>query len=165
MSKKIIAVGIIAVAIAGFCFHYWSDKEVIKREMLSLATEISKTKDETPIPMALKMAAIKKRLTSPCTVIIPERHYTQPLEQDLVIRYLMYYRQQYQTIDLRFTDLVIDIPQKNNGLVHTTVHILRQANTALEEVDEELHPMQFTLIKKDKKWRIQNVTVPQALTL
>ncbi len=162
MPKKVIIISLISMTLAGFWLHYYSDKAVIKRELSILAMAISKSQQENPIEMSLNLGDIKKRLIDPCQVVIPEKNFNQSLTYDLIMRYLIYYRQLYLTIDLTFTNVVINLPEKKKAVVQITVRLLRQHKEKIA-VQEELYPGQFILKKEDKKWRIQEVTLPLLL--
>lgn len=163
MTKKTNILGLVSIAlVVGLWLHYYSDKAVIKRELGRLAMDISKSQQENSIQIALKLGNIKKRLIDPCQIAIPEKNFNQPLSQDLIIRYLIYYRQRYLAIDLTFTNVVINLPEKKKAVVQTTVRLLRRHKEGIGG-QEELYPIQLILIKEDKKWRIREATLPQLL--
>ncbi len=158
MDKKLICIIIVifALLIGGWFRFYYSDKAVIKRDFTKLATEISKQKQETSIQMALKMKKVKNHLHNPCKIIIPERR-RDPLESDLIIRYLMFYRQQYTEIGLTFTNLEVDLPIDGKAVVETTVHLIRKGQSEVKQNGEKLV---FFLRKYDAIWHIDKVVIP-----
>jgi hypothetical protein len=165
MAKKIsIVLLIMAIACGLWLRFYFSDKEVIKRSFHELAAEISKTEGESTIQMALKMKQVKDKFSSPCQVIIPERSYNNPVEQDLVLRYLIHYRSRYTTIELQFAEMVIQVTSAENATIQTTLHISRRGATEQTANDrQERYPLDLLLVKVEKKWRIQQVTMPRRL--
>ncbi len=163
MVKKIIIVALIlTIALGGWLAYYFSDKEVIKRHLGGLAVELGKDGQETPVQMALKMRHIKNMLTVRCQVTIPERGYGERLEQDLIIRYLIYHRSRYALLSVAFEDMVVDIPTKGQAMVQTMVRLQRKKTNQANAV-EETHQVELALNRGDKKWLIEKITMPEAL--
>lgn len=163
LAKKILLVALLLVmAFGGWLTYYFSDKEVIKRQLTGIAVALGKEGQETPIQMALKMREVKHMLAESCLVTIPERGYTETLEQDLVIHYLIYHRNRYSLFTVAFENVTIDIPAKGQAAVQSTVR-LRLQNTPSAESVEESHQVKFSLAKDDKKWLFHTVTMPEAM--
>ena len=163
MVKKLIIVALVlTISLGGWFAYYFSDKVVIKRQLVGLAVELGKEGQETPVQMALKMRQVMNMLPASCQVRIPELGYVELLEQDLIIRYLIYHRSRYALLTVAFEDVVIDIPTKGQAIVQTTVRLQRKkANQA--DVVEEAQQVELALNKGDKKWLLQAVTMPEAL--
>ncbi len=150
------------MALGGWLTYYFSDKEVIKRQLTGIAMALGKEGQESPIQMALKMREVKNMLAESCLVTIPEREYTEAMEQDLIIHYLIYHRNRYAVLTVAFKDVSIDIPAKGQAVVQSTV-LLRLQNTAQTSPAEENHQVKFSLVKGDKKWLFDTVTMPEAM--
>jgi len=164
MAKKIlIATLLLALALgSGFALYYFSDTEVIKRQLAGLALEIGKEGQEPPVPMALKMRNIKNALAKSCLAVIPERGYSESLEPDLIIQYLIYHRNRFTLLAVAFEKMAIDLPTQARAAVQTTVR-LRYQNAGQAALAEEVHQVELGLVKNDKKWLIDTVTMPAAL--
>ena len=165
MAKKILIFILgLAVALGGcFALYYFSDKEVIKRQLAGLAVEIGKKEQqEPPMAMALKMRNVKNVLAMSCLVAIPERGYSEPLEPDLIIQYLIYHRNRFILLAVAFDNMTVTIPAKERAAVQATVRI-RNQNTGQAEFIEEVHQVELALVKRDKKWLLDKVTIPEAL--
>ncbi|MEK6202211.1 MAG: hypothetical protein N2A40_07305 [Desulfobulbaceae bacterium] len=163
LAKKILIVALLLVmAFGGWLTYYFSDKEVIKRQLAGIAMALGKEGQETPIQMALKMREIKNMLAKSCLVTIPEREFTEAMEQDLIIHYLIYHRNRYSLLTVAFEDMNIDIPAKGQAAVQSTVR-LRLQDTPQAESVEESHQVEFSLAKGDKKWLFHTVTMPEAM--
>jgi len=104
-----------------FAYDYFSDKEVIKRQLIGLAAEIGKDGQETPVKMALKMGHIKNKAASSCVIIIPERGYEEVLESDLIIQYLIYYRSRFALLAVVLDKMLIMVSAKESAEVQVTV--------------------------------------------
>ncbi len=152
----------LALASGGWLTYYFSDKEVIKRQLSEVAAALGKEEQETTMQMALKMREVKNMLAASCLVTIPERGYNEALEQDLIIHYLIYYRNHYILLTLAFEDPHIDIPVKGQAVVQSTIR-LRLQSTSQSEVVEKSHQVSFSLTRGDKKWLFQTITLPEAL--
>lgn len=163
-NKILIPILMLAVALGGcFALYYFADKEVIKRQLAGLALEIGKKEQhEPPMAMALKMRNVKNTLAKSCLVTIPERGYSESLEPDLIIQFLIYHRNRFNTLAVTFENMAIDIPAKDNAAVQTSVRI-RYQNAGQAELADEVHQVELTLVKNDKKWRLDKVTMPVAL--
>lgn len=163
MAKKILVISLVLViALGGWLAYSYSDKEVIKRQLGGLAMELGKEGQEPLLPMALKMRKVKNMLSKSCLVRIPEMGYSETLEQDLIIRYLIYHRNRFDLFTVAFTDVVVDIPAKGVAAVQGTVRV-RHRDTAETESVEENHHVDLALAKVDKKWLFREVTMPEAL--
>lgn len=150
------------MAISGWLTYYFSDKVVIKRQLTGIAMALGKEGQESPIQMALKMREVKNMLAASCLVTIPEREYTEAMEQDLIVHYLIYHRNRYTLLTVAFKDVSIDIAAKGQAVVESTV-LLRLQNTAQTSPVEENHQVKFSLVKGDKKWLFDTVTMPEAM--
>ncbi len=157
MGNKLIGVVVILVLVlGGWLGWYFSDKQVIKRLVIGISWDLGKDGKETAVQTALKMREIKNALADDCTVIIPERSYQESVARDMIISYLMYHRERYNTIAVTFADLVIDIPVKGEAVVQTRVQLLREAGQS-EQVAGDV---EILLKKEDGDWLLSTVTVP-----
>lgn len=164
MAKKIISIAVVlAIALGGWFAYYFSDKEVIKRQLHELAVELSKEGKESPVQMALKLKKVKDMLADPCRADIPERNYSKELERDLIIQYLIYHRNRYAFISMTFADLEIDIPAEGKAEVDATVRLMRHAGLEEDGV-EELYQVEISMAKGEDAWLLHAVTMPEALT-
>ena len=164
MAKKILIVTLMLVVVLGGCFalYYFSDKEVIKRQLAGLAAEIGKEGQEPPMAMALKMRNVKNVLAKSCLVTIPERGYSESLESDLIIQYLIYHRNRFILLAAAFENVIVAIPAKERGTTQATVRI-RHQNTGQAEPVEEVHQIEISWVKSDKKWLLDTIMMPEAL--
>jgi hypothetical protein len=166
MSKKTALIILIlsSILLGSWLTYYFSDRQVIKRQLAALAMEISKEVEETPLQMALKMGRLKNRLLNPCQVVIPERNDIHSLEPDSILRYLMYYRQRYAQISITLEQVEINLTSGEEAMVQTTVHLLRQTTLAQTDAMVEIQPIELILIKHETVWQIKQVTIPESLT-
>ncbi len=163
MGKKFALITLVLVIIlGGWLAYYFSDKEVIKRQLTDLGVELGKEGPEPPIQMALKMRQVKNMLGKTCLVTIPERTYHEALEQDLIIQYLIYHRNRYTLLAVAFEDVIINIPAKGQAEVQSTVRLRRQDTTETDSI-EEMHKVEISLIKGEQKWLFDKVILPEAL--
>lgn len=163
MIPKIIAFFVVVViSLGGWLAYYYSDTKVIERQLDGLAIELGKDGQETALQTALKIREVTKMLSASCLVFIPERGYEDTLEQDLIVRYLIYQRNRYSEITVAFEDLLIDIPASGEAVVQSMVRLIRKkANT--EEPVEVLSPVEFVLEKGDEEWLFKKVILAEAL--
>ena len=160
-NKLLIACAIALLGSGWWLFHYFSDKEVIKRQFTAIAEELGKAGKETPIVIALKMKQVSEFLARSCEVAVPERNYLKVMEPGLVIRYIIIYRDRHTTLLVAIDDLIINIPNKGRAELSASVHV--SGNTSQAGFFEEIHRVEFSLQKADKKWLIHKVTLPEAL--
>ena len=165
MANKLIIVALVLTVVLGSWFaYYYSDKEVIKRQLTGLAGKLEKEAGETPIQLALKMRAVKDQLADRCRIVVPERSFDEALEQDLIIRYLMYRHNGYEVITVVFEELQVDIPAKGEAAAQVTVRInMNKANQA--EAVEESGQVDLTLKKGEDNWLLHTVIVPENLVM
>ncbi|MBW2329140.1 MAG: hypothetical protein JRF04_05915 [Deltaproteobacteria bacterium] len=163
-NKLIIVVLLLAVVFGSWFAYYFSDKEVIKRQLTGLAGKLEKEAGETPIQLAFKMRAVKDQLADRCQVLVPEQSFDEALEQDLIIRYLMYRHNSYEVITVVFEELQVDIPAKGEAAAQITVRIdMNEVNQ--EEAVEESGQVEITLKKGEDNWLLHTVIVPENLVM
>ncbi|MCI5162633.1 MAG: hypothetical protein D3917_11580 [Candidatus Electrothrix sp. AX5] len=85
----------------------------------------------------------------------------------MLIRYLMYYRDKYETLTVSFEDLLIELPAKGEATASATV--LVQSKKQHNDLEELREPVELLLRKKDKEqkggrdWRLVEAKVSAAL--
>ena len=165
--KKRILIAIPALLFLLWLGWYYSDKQVIKRQLTELTWNINKEANEPILETGLKMREIKQMLASDVRAVIPESKRDETLVADMAIRYLMYYRDRYETLTVRFDDMLIELPEKDRAAVSATVFMQRKTPQA--DTPDELNERVDLLLKKDKKqkggrdWRLTQATVPASL--
>ena len=164
MTKRIFnTVLALVVALGSWHLYHFSDKEVIKRQLFQLISEINKEEMHEPtITMALKMKNIKEVIAKSCLVTIPERDYSKEMEPDLIIQYLIYHRDRFNLFTITFEDLIIALPAKEQAAVQSTIR-LRSQHRAEEKPSEESHRIELTLVKGDERWIVNKITIPESL--
>ena len=163
MANKLITVALVLAVVLGSWFaYYFSDKEVIKRQLTGLAGELEKETGETQIQLALKMRAVKDQLADKCRIVVPERSFDEALEQDLIIRYLLYRHNSYEVITVVFEELQVDIPAKGEAAAQLLVRINLNNPNQKEAVDES-GEVDLTLKKGEDNWLLHTVIVPENL--
>ncbi|MCX5870043.1 MAG: hypothetical protein NTY00_05270 [Deltaproteobacteria bacterium] len=160
-NKSIIAVAVLLAGVFGWFLHHYSDKEVIKRTLSSIAVALGKEGEEAPIQLALKMKTVKDFIAPACEVIVPESNYHEVLDPDLVIRYLIVYRSRQANLQVAIDKILVDIPDKGSAEVSALVHVT--ANQNQPDFFDEVHPVKFSLQKQKKKWLLHQATLPDAL--
>lgn len=161
--KKILFIALIPVlAFGGWLFYYFSDKMVIQRQFVELAQELGKEEQEQPIQMALKMGKVKNMLATNCLATVPEKNYSEELEQGLVLQYLIYYRNRYTRIAVNLEDLQITLADKEQAVVQATAQLRRQMPGQMEPPTESQR-VEFFLLKGDQRWLIRKAVLPASL--
>jgi hypothetical protein len=162
MKKNYILLSIPALLLLILLGWYFSDKQVIKRQLTELTWNINKEKREPTLETGLKMREIKQMLAPDVRAIVSERNYSETLAHDMLIRYLMYYRDKYETLTVSFEDLLIELPAKGEATASATV--LVQRKKPQNDPEELREPVEF-LLKKNKEnkggrdWRLVEARV------
>lgn len=159
--KSMIAVIVLLAGVIGWTLHHYSDKEVIKRTLSSIAIALDKEGEENPIQLALKMKPVKDFIAPACEVIVPESNYREILDPDLAIRYLIIYRSRQANLQVVIDKILVDIPGKGSAEVSALVHV--SANQNKPDFFDEVHQVKFSLQKEKKKWLLHQATLPDAL--
>jgi hypothetical protein len=166
MNTKYIVMSIPALVLIIGLGWYFSDKQVIKRQLDELAWNISKEEKESTLDTALQMGEVKKMLSQNVQAIVSERNYSESLPHDMIIRYLMHYRERYERLSISFTDIVIALPEKGKATVSVTVGVQRiKAGNEPEQLNETVA---FVLKKntekqRGRKWLLVQANVTAAL--
>lgn len=163
MFKKLLIPAIVmALVLAGWLCYYFSDKMVIRRQFVELAQDLAKEEQEQPIQMALKMGRVKTMLATTCQATVPEKGYTEELEQGLALQYLIYYRSRYSRLTVQLEELQITLPAKGQAVVQVTAslqrHLAGQAESPMES-----HRVELSLLKGEQRWLIQKAILPASL--
>ena len=162
MNKKfIIAVTVLLVGVAAWFVYYFSDKQVLKRKFTAVAVSLSKSGEETPVMIALKMRPVKDFIAPACEVTVPERSYHEILEPGFVTHYLILYRSRQANLHVALEEILVEIPSKGRGEVSALVHVT--ANYNQPDFFDETHRVTFSLQKQEKNWLVHKATLPDAL--
>ena len=163
MKKKLLIIGIVlAITFGGWLTHYFSDKEVIRRQFNTIAQKLSKEGEEAPVMMALKMKQVRDLLAQECRIEIPEQGFSEALEPGMIIRYIINYRTRQQNLLIAVDEITVNIPEKGQAEVDALVHLT--ANIDQPNFFEETHQVTFSLQKIAKKWLIHRAVLPEDLT-
>lgn len=164
MRQKIIICGLlVALASSAWLFYYFSDRQVIRRQLVDLAGALGRMEQESAMEMAIKLRTVQEMLPPRCFVRIPDRDYGKELEQDLIIRYLIYYRQNYRLLSFSWPEMEIELPAEDRATVHALARLERWSDKEDEAIFLE-HAVRLDLQKGDEKWLLHAVTMPAALT-
>lgn len=162
MNKKFMLIAIVLLAgITGWLLHHFSDREVIKRKFNSIATELGKQGEESPVALALKMRPVKDFIGPSFLAMVPETNYRETLDPEMVIRYLIIYRSRQSSLEIAMDKIEVDIPGK--GLAEVSALVRVTANPGRQDFFDEVHQLTFSLRKEDKKWLLHQAILPDAL--
>ncbi len=159
--KSIIAVVVLLAGVFGWILHHYSDKEVIKRTLSSIAIALDKEGEESLIHLSVKMRPVKDFIAPACEVIVQESNYHELLDPDLAIRYLIIYRSRQANLQVAIDKILVDIPGK--GLAEVSILVHMTANQNRPNFFNEVHQVKFSLQKQKKKWLLHQATLPDAL--
>jgi len=157
-----VTIGIaLALVVTGWLCWYFSDTQVIKRQLIGLTWEVNKkNSQESTIETALKMREVKAALAADCRVTVQSR-INETIERDIAITYLMYYRDRYETIAVSFKQIDIQFPVKGEAAVQVSVLLKRQKpQVAATEVTA---PVMLRLKKQDGNWLLTQAEIALAL--
>ena len=159
---KAAAVGIgLAVLLISWLAWYFSDRQVIKRQLTAMAWDVSREPQESTMETAIKMRDVKAVLASQCRVTVPETHLDESFERDMGIMYLMNYRSRYQMLAPSFEEMEISFPADNVAAVQATVLLKRQKQQG--QPTEVAAPVKLTLQKTDGDWLLNHAELAAAL--
>ncbi len=160
----VIGIALVLVLIS-WLFWYFSDRQVIKRQLTALAWDLGKeSRQESTMETALKMRDVKAVLAeSCCTLIVPERgRRTDFAERDLAVMYLMHYRDRYENLAVSFEDMEIDFPAKGEAAVRTQARLLRQIKPD-QPAEETAAPALISLKKQGGDWMLTQAEIAEVL--
>jgi hypothetical protein len=158
----VIGIALALILISWLCW-YFSDKQVIKRQLIGMTWELSKkNRQESTMETALKMREVKAMLADNCTVLIPERNkYAESVERDMAIIYLMHYRDRYEMLAVSFEEMNIEFPVKGEAVVQSKVLLRKQSNQP--PPTELTAPVKLTMKKQNGDWLLTQAEIAAAL--
>jgi len=163
--KPAVIGAVLALALISWLVWYFSDRQVIKRQLTALSWDLGKEgRQESTMETALKMRDVKAVLAeSCCTLLVPERSgRTEFAERDLAVMYLMHYRDRYETLAVSFEDMEIDFPAKGEAAVRSQARLRRQVKPD-QPAAETTAPVLISLKKQDGDWMLTQAEVAEAL--
>lgn len=160
-NKYTIGGVLLASVLLGWLVWYFSDTQVIKRQLTELSWNISKKGKESTMNTALKMREVQGGLADKCLLVIPERSHSEYLEKELAIRYLLYYRNQFEMIYVVFDSMEIDFPAAKEARVQSIVVLQKKKKG--KEVVEISASTKIGLKKRDGKWLLYQAEIAEAL--
>ncbi len=110
----------------------------------------------------VKMGRVKAMLATTCQATVPEKGYSEELEQGLVIQYLIYYRSRYTRLTVQLEELQITIPAKGQAVVQVTARLQRHLPGQVD-APMESHRVELSLLKGDQCWLIEKAILPASL--
>ncbi|MCI5145055.1 MAG: hypothetical protein D3923_05870 [Candidatus Electrothrix sp. AR3] len=162
MNKYISIAFVLAVILCSWLGWYFSDKQVIKRQLIGFSWDLSKEEEESTMETALKMRGIKAGLAAKCLVLIPEGNHSKNLENEMIIRYLIYFRNRFERISVLFAeDMSITIPTKGEAVVQSTV-LLHKQKMGQEPVNVSA-PVELSLKKQEGEWLLNQAELAKVL--
>jgi hypothetical protein len=160
--KYAVIGAVLALVLISWLCWYFSDQQVVKRQLVGLSWEVSKkSSQESTMETALKMRKVQSALADNCTLIIPERKNSELVEKDLAVRYLMYYRDRYQVLAVTFEEMDIKFPAKGEAAVRATVLLKKQMPQAPPA--EVTAPVTLMLKKQNGDWLLTQAEIAAAL--
>uniref|UniRef100_UPI0040561A80 hypothetical protein n=1 Tax=Candidatus Electronema sp. TaxID=2698783 RepID=UPI0040561A80 len=163
--KPAVIGGALALVLISWLFWYFSDRQVIKRQLTALTWDLGKeSRQESTMETALKMRDVKAVLAeSCCTLIVPERgRRTEFAERDLAVLYLMRYRDRYENLAVSFEDMEIDFPAKGEAAVRLQARLLRQVKPD-QPAAETTAPALISMKKQDGDWMLTQAEIAEVL--
>lgn len=162
LDNKPAAVGLVlAVLLAGWLGWYFSDRQVIKRQLMAMSWDISRKPQESTMETAVKMRNIKAVLAAECRVLVPESRLDETLERDMGIMYLMHYRNRYQVLAVALDELRIDFAADSTAYVQAVVLLKRQKqNASLTKVSA---PVKLIMQERDGEWLLTQAEIASVL--
>jgi hypothetical protein len=161
--RNLPVIGIVlALVLMSWLFWYFSDRQVIRRQLIGLTWEVSrKNSQESTMEAALKMGMIKDALAANCRIMVPETHFDENMARDMAVMYLMHYRDQYERIAAEFEEMRIEFPAKSEAAVQGAVSLQTQRHQQAEK--EVAAQVKLALQKQDGVWRLIKAEIPAAL--
>ena len=162
--RKPVVIGIaLALILISWLCWYFSDKQVIKRQLIGLTWEISKKdRQESTMETALKMREVKAMLAESCTLVVPERKQSaESVERDMAIIYLMHYRDRYEVLAVTFEEMDITFPAKGEAVIQSKVLLKKQTNQPPPA--ELTAPVTLTMQKQNGDWLLTQAEVAAVL--
>jgi ketosteroid isomerase-like protein len=158
---KAAAIGIgLTVVLASWLAWYFSDRQIIKRQLTAMAWDINREPQESTMETAIKMRDVKAVLAPQCQVTVPETHLDESFERDMGIMYLMNYRSRYEMLAPSFEEMEISFPADNVAAVQATVLLKRQKQQG--QPTEVAAPVKLTLQKTDGDWLLNHAELAAA---
>ncbi|MEN8189957.1 MAG: hypothetical protein ABFS19_08945 [Thermodesulfobacteriota bacterium] len=160
--KKIVIIVLVVLmaAFSGWLYHYYSDSEVIKRQLHEASLALSRNGAEAPVKTGLKMRIIKSMLAPECFTVIAEKSFKQAVERDLIISYLLYYRNRYDPLSVTIENMTVEIAEDNRASVEASVRVERKAATT---ESGQIYMITLELEKVEKKWLVNGAELPAGL--
>lgn len=152
---------VLALVLTSWLGWYFSDTQVIKRQLIGLSWDVSKEEPESTMETVIKMRSIKSVLAGTCQVVIPERNHIESIENDLIIQYLMHYRGLRKFLTVTFEDMRIDIQVKGEAVVQSTVLLRKQEN---QDAPIDISAsVKLGLKKQNGEWLLHHAEIPEVL--
>jgi hypothetical protein len=160
--KHILLALLIVIAGSWAAFRFLeNDERKVKKQFAQLSEWVSKEPGESPIVMAQKVKNIGSFMSESCEIKIPIDSFSGKNTREEVSAYAARGRSYFSTLDLKFYDLTISIPEKGVATVTLTAR-LTGTSTGGEHV-EETRELRCVLKKTERKWFFTELEVVEVL--
>jgi hypothetical protein len=138
-----------------------TDERKVKKQFAQLSECVSKKPGESPIVMAQKVKNIGSLISESCEIKSPFDSFSGRNTREEVSAYAARGRSYFSTLDLKFYDLSISLPEK--GVANVTLTARLTGTSAAGERLEETRELRCVLKKAEKKWLFSEIEVVEVL--
>ena len=160
--KYVLLALLIVIAGSWAAFRFFeSDERKVKKQFVQFSEWVSKESGESPIAIAQKVKNIGSLISGSCEIKIPFDSFSGKNTPDEVSAYAARGRSYFSTLDLKFYDLSISIPEK--GVANVTLTARLTGTSSAGEHVEETRELKCVLKKTEKKWLFSEIEVIEVL--
>jgi len=161
MKYLIAAFLIVVVAISAALLFFPSEERKVKRRFALFSDYVSKDSKENTITMASKIKRITALFSEHCNFMISDHSLSGNYTREDISGMALRGRAYFSTLDLKFYDLKVSLPEKDLARVNVTARLSGQSVDG-ERVDETRELM--CLLKKvEKNWLFSSLEVIEVL--
>lgn len=138
-----------------------SEEKRVKKRFQLLSEWVSKSPEENPFTMLQKMRDIGTLFSEPCELKAPNESLSGSYTRQEISAYAGSARSHFFQLGLKFYDLHIAFPQKEEAKVTLTARLTGKSKTG-EQVDD-IRELDCLLKKVDRKWFFNQIEVIEVL--
>jgi hypothetical protein len=148
--NMIIAALAVVVGVVAVVYLLPSEQRKIKKQFAALSDEVSKEQGESLLAMAYTAQTLPKLFDTNCAITVKAEMITGSYTPEEIASLAARARTQFSTLKLSFSDLKIDISEKNLAKVELTARLVGKGTN--NEGVNEVRELMVTLKKCDGRW-------------
>lgn len=161
VNKKNVLIGLGVLCVVFLFFFYPTEKRKIKKLLKNTAEWAQKSKDDTPLTIAVKSKRSKKFFAEKVLLKIEKRNFEREIGLEDIERGYLFLMSSSAVFKVKISD--VDIEAVSEFSADAVATVLVEAKGGSLEEFSNVNEVAFGFIKKEEGWRISKIEIKEVL--